>query len=489
MRFHVRIIVRVASVILLFEGISMILPFIFACYYKEYSVATSFFCLSLLCVAAAETARRVITDRSFNILSREGYFTVIIAWLMVIAVGATPYYTSGLNYSFFDCLMESCAGWTTTGCTVMDYNILPKSLILWKVVSSWLGGMGIIVLTTSVFPYLGIGGQRMASNEIPGPELEKLTAHFGDTAKIIYSLYFFLTVLEFLLLLPTDMDIYFVLVNTLSSVSTAGIVDLSSAQSHFVITPYIKIVLACFSITSSVSFLSYFLIAKGKFKEALHNTEIRVFIRIFLIAGLLMSFFLYRSGVYTSYLPALGNGIVQSISFSTTTGFIVDNLSEWPTFCKVILVILPLIGGCSFSTSGGMKVIRFVVFIKLIKRGIYKRIHPRSIKPIMVQKKPISAGSASGIAAFLLLYFGLFIVASIIVSLDNYDMETCFSAVLACLTNNGTSFGLMTGSDFSIFSGPVKFVLAIVMLAGRLELYGVLILLAPSYWSAVRARR
>ncbi len=489
MKFHAKLIFRIASVILLFEGIAMLLPFGFACYFREFGTATSFFIMSLLCIGAGETTRRMIRNKDYNIFSREGYFTVVITWLLVIAVGATPYYFADMGYTFIDCLFESCAGWTTTGATVMDYDQMPRSLILWKVVSSWLGGMGIIVLTTSVFPHLGIGGQQMASTEIPGPELEKLTAHFGDTAKIIYSIYFMLTVLEFLLLLPTNMDVYFVLVNTLSSVSTAGIVDLSSAQSHFVITPYIKTVLSLFSITSSVSFLSYFLIANRRFKEAVRNTEIRVFFRIIVVCGFLMSFFLYRSGLYSSYLPALGNGLVQSVSFSTTTGFIADDIAKWPVFCKVILIILPLIGGCSFSTSGGMKVIRFVVFIKLIKRGIYKRIHPRSIKPIMVQQKPISAQSASAIAAFILLYFGLFMIGSLIISLDNYDMETCFSASLACLTNNGTSFGLMTGSDFSIFSEPMELFLSLLMLTGRLEIYGILILLAPSYWNTVRSSR
>lgn len=488
MRFNTLLIFRIASSILIFAGIAMVVPFGFACWFSEYSAATSFFIMSLVCILFGAAIRRLFPASDQVIQSKEGYITVLLSWFLVILVGATPYYWADMGYSFIDCFFESCAGWTTTGATVMDYAHMPKSLILWKVVSSWFGGMGIIVLTTSIFPRLGIGGQRMAATEIPGPQLEKLTARFGDTAKIIYSIYLLLTVVEFLLLLPSDMDVYLALVNTLSTVSTAGIIDLSSAQEHFVITPYIKTVLAVFSITSSVSFMSYFLVAIGRFRDAFRNAEVQTFFRVILGAGVLMSFFLYADGVYDTYLSALGNGIVQSISFCTTTGFIIDDLSGWPVFCQLVLFILALVGGCSFSTSGGMKIIRFKVMLRLIQRGLFKRIHPRSIKPIMIQKKPVSAQSASSIAAFLMLYFGIFMVSAIIISLDNYDLETTFSAAMACLTNNGTGFGRMTGSDFSIFSLPVRLYLIVLMLCGRLEIYGILILLSPSYWNSDRTK-
>ncbi len=488
MTFNHRLIFKTVSVILLFEGIAMLIPFGFACYFNEITSATSLFCTMIVCIVFGETMRRAVTKTKKTIKTREGFFVVIVAWFCVILVGAMPYYLCDQGYSFMDCLFESCAGWTTTGATAVDMVAMPKSMVLWKTISSWLGGMGIIVLTISIFPRLGICGQKMAAAEVSGPELEKLTARFGDTAKISYKIYIALTALEFLLLLPTDMSPYYALINTLSTISTAGIVDLSSTQAGFIITPYIKGVLACSSLAGSISFIAYFLLFIGKWREALHHYEIKIYICIILVSTCIVSISLFYSGVYDSLLSSLGNGFVQIVSFASTSGFIIADIGSWPTTCKIVLICVVLIGGCSFSTSGSIKVIRAAVGFKLIMRGIYKRIHPQSVKPIMIQGKPVSAANASSITVFLLLYFAIFIISIVLLGLENQDMETTICSAIAAFTNNGTCFGKMTGSYFGIYSGFGKFYCSILMLAGRLELYSVIVLFSHSFWNSDRAR-
>jgi len=488
MTYNHRLIIKTISAILLFEGIAMLIPLGFACYLGETSSATAFFCTSIIGIAFGWTMTRFIPKTKKVVKTREGYFIVIVSWLFVVFIGAMPYLLADQGYSFISCWFESMAGWTTTGASTLDLTTMPKSLLLWKTVTSWLGGMGIIVLTISIFPRLGIGGQKMAAAEVPGPELEKFTARFGDTAKISYRIYLVLTVLEFLMLIPTKMGPYYALLNTLSSISTAGIVDLSGTQAGFVITPYIKGVLAFFSLAGSISFIVYFMLYIKKWKAAFTNYEVRVYLCIIGVAALIVSISLYRSGMYSTYLDSLGNGLVQVISFASTSGFIIADLSKWPTLCKVALLIVVIIGGCGFSTSGSLKVIRVIVFFKLIMRGIYKRIHPQAVKPIMVQGKPISATNASSITVFILLYFAIFIFSCLMMSLENFDMETTLSAVVAAFTNNGTCFGKMTTSDFGQFSAFGQFYSSILMLAGRLEMYAVIVLFSRSFWNSDRAR-
>ena len=487
MHFNGRLIFKTVSVILLLEGITMLIPFAFACYFREYASATSFFCVMVVCITFGETMRRVVKKTSKKIKAREGYFTVIISWLFVILLGAMPYLWTEQSYSFIDCWFESCAGWTTTGCTVMNPDLMPRSILLWKAINGWLGGMGIILLTISIFPRLGIGGQKMAAAEVPGPELDKLTARFGDTAKISYGMYIFLTVLEFLLLLPTGMGPYYALANTLSTISTSGCINMSATQTAFALTPYVRFILSTFSLLGGTNFLVFFLLYVRKFGLAVRHFEARVYVIIIAVVTCVITLNLYHSTRYTSLADAFGDGVMQTIAFSSTTGFVVTDISIWPTLSKVLLVILALVGGCGFSTSGGLKTIRAIVFFKLIIRGIYKRIHPRAIKPIMIQGKPVSAQNASSITVYILLYFALLMFGSLVLSLDNFGMETTLSAVVATISTNGTCFGMLTGSDFSFFSGPAKLLLTILMLAGRLELYAVLIMFSPSYWNSDRA--
>jgi len=477
---------RTVSVILIFEGMAMLIPFICAVIYKETAPAAAFLLFSIACIVFGWTMFRTLRYYSLNIKTREGYFVVFISWITVCVIGALPYAYSDCGYSFVDSLFESFAGWSTTGAWVLDVNNMPKSLILWKSVCNWLGGMGIIVLTLSIFPILGIGGQRMANAEVPGPELEKFAAKIGETAKISYRIYIVLTIVELAMLLPS-MSPYNALVNTLSSISTAGIVNIYGGVSlHF--TPYIKTVLVFFSIVGSINFVTYFYLYTGKAKLALQSVEVRTYIGILASASLLVAIMLTLTGEHGSFLDALGNSVTQVVSFGSTSGFTVDNINTWPSTCKIVLIMVMIIGGCGFSTSGGIKVVRVVVFWKLIKRGGYRRIHPNSVKSIMIHGKPVSTENASSITVFLMLYFALYLFACLMLSLENQDMETTLSAVLGALTNNGTGFGMMYDGYYGMFSWAGKLFCSILMLAGRLEMYAIIVLFSRSFWNSDRAR-
>ena len=484
MHNNYRVILRTIAILLMVEGVAMFIPMCYAVYIDD-PTASAFFFPFVLCIAVGLLIQTQLQFYTVKIKQRESYLIAFISWITASIVGMLPYALADCGYTFADCLFESVSGWTTTGAWTVDITKMPEPLLLWKAISNWLGGMGLLLLTITFFPVLGIEGQKMVNAEVHGIELEKMSARVTDTAKISYEIYIVMTVVEFLLLLPTDLTVFEALINTLTTISTAGLLNVGNGN-VIAVSPYVTGVFTVFTIFGSINFMMYFWLFKGKWRKIVNNTEVRAFLIIITVSASLIGVTLYSSGVYPNLLEAFGKSFVQSIAFGATSGFEVGDINNWPGFCKMILILLLLIGGCSNSTSGSIKVIRFVIFIKLIKRGIYKRIHPRAMKPIMVQGKPVSAASVSSITVFLMLYFFVFVMGSLVLSLENLDMETTFCTALACITNNGTAFGGIVGGNFTIFSSFGKCVTAILMLAGRLEMYAIILLFSRSFWNPNR---
>ena len=487
MTYNYRIILRTISVVLLFEGGFMLIPLFCAVYYGEKGSASALFFTATCCIAFGMTVYKQLKYYTLKIKVRESYFIALICWVLVCMVGTVPYAMSGCGYSYTDCIFESVSGWTTTGAWSIDINTMPRSLILWKAISNWLGGLGLLLLTISFFPVLGVQGQKMIAAEVPGPELEKMSARISDTAKLTYVIYTGLTAAEFLLLLPSGLDTFTAAVNTMSTISTAGLLDYQG-QITSAFTPYLKYVFTVFSLVGSINFVVYFFLCTGKWRTALKNVELRTYLGLLAGGSLLIAIVLRANGAYGSFGSALRDAATQAVAFGATSGYEVGDINSWPTACKMTLLILLLIGGCANSTSGSIKVIRFIVFIKLILRGIYKRIHPRAVRPVMIQGKPVSAAGASSITVFLMLYFAILIFSFLILALENKDMETTMCTALASITNNGTCFGEITGGNYSIFSAFGKLYSALLMLTGRLELYAILIIFSRSFWNSDRAR-
>jgi trk system potassium uptake protein TrkH len=477
---------RMLALILITEGCAMILPVITAYRFHETQILVNTSIIAAVCIAAGLIMRKVIPQQPMTFKSRDGFMFVIVSMLTAIFVASLPYLTAGHGYGFVNSWFEAVSGWTTTNAYVISENELPMSLGMWKAVTCWMGGLVIIFLTISVFQKLGIGGQRSVTMEIPGTKMGNIAPKMRESAMLALKIYGILTAAEFILLIPTRMDPYYLILNPLSSISTSGLIAIESNYGMIHMEFYAKFIITLFSFLASVNFGLYFLIKKKKYKIALQNIEVRVFLCGILISAAAISISLLVNNHWNNIGKTVIDALAQTVSYASTSGFNVADVSRWPTFAKTLLMLLSLIGGCGFSTASGLKVQRAIVLYFLIIRGIYIRIHPRSVKPIVLQKKTVSADRASTITVYTLLFFAFYLLSVIIISLDDLSVETTLCAPWAAITNTGACFGGLENGNYGIFSLPGRFFLSIVMIAGRLDIYAVIVLFSRSFWNTDR---
>lgn len=486
MTFNHKLIVKTIATILLLEGLAM-LPSVYAAkVWDEPAVFRGLLITAISCIYLGFLGRVYTKKHRSGFKVRESYFVVFVCWATVITAGIFPYVLSGQGYSLIDALFETVASWTTSSSWVLPANELPPALVLWKATSNWLGGMGVILLAIILLSTLSAGGQKLAGAELPGPELVKTDALMKDTAKQLYGIYLLLSSLDFLCLKAGGLNWFESLINAMTSMSTAGVIDYNNAWNTY-FTPYIKLVLILFSILSALNFFFYVRIAQGHFKHAVHDYEVRFFLILLTAGALIMAVSLAIRDTDRAFSSDVIDAFAGAASFMCTAGFPIASVEHWPALCKTILLLMMIIGGCSGSTCGGVKVIRFAVFLKLIGRGMYKRIHPHAVKPVMLKNNTISALNASSISCFILLFAATYLIAAAVLSLENLDMETTMSAPIALFTNTGVGFGRIGDANYGMFSPAGRVVCAIVMLLGRLEMYAVLILFSRSFWNSNRA--
>lgn len=488
MSFNYKLIFRTISTLLLLESATMVPSFLCAAMDHDL-MSLKAMTLSIGILALLGVLGLFLTKKQTGkvIKSRESYFVVLVCWLTVIIGGILPYIFVGQGFTVVDAIFESVASWTTSSSWVIDPNLMPRGILLWKATSSWLGGMGVILLAIIVMSSLGASGRKLAAAELPGPELMQGSARIMETAYLCYGIYAGISVLELAFLMLGKVPFFEALVNTMTSICTAGILDYHGTVDMY-FTPYVKMVIAIFSIVSSLNFLVYINIYQGRIKHLIKDVESRAFLIIIAVATLLTAGGLFISGTSTGIKESLLNAFYGVVSFACTSGFLFADVGTWPTVCKVVLIAVCLIGGCANSTCGGIKVIRFVVFLKLISRGVYKRIHPKSIKAVTIQGKPVSASKASIVSTFILLFMAVYLLSALVLSLENMDMETTLTAPIALFTNVGAGFGKIVNADYRIFSPAGKLVCSVIMLLGRLEMYAILILFSRSFWDSDKAR-
>ena len=488
MSFNYKLIFRTISTLLLLESATMVPSFLCAAMDHDL-MSLKAMTLSIGILALLGVLGLFLTKKQTGkvIKSRESYFVVLVCWLTVIIGGILPYIFAGQGFTVVDAIFESVASWTTSSSWVIDPNLMPRGILLWKATSSWLGGMGVILLAIIVMSSLGASGRKLAAAELPGPELMQGSARIMETAYLCYGIYAGISVLELAFLMLGKVPFFEALVNTMTSICTAGILDYHGTVDMY-FTPYVKMVIAIFSIVSSLNFLVYINIYQGRIKHLIKDVESRAFLIIIAVATLLTAGGLFISGTSTGIKESLLNAFYGVVSFACTSGFLFADVGTWPTVCKVVLIAVCLIGGCANSTCGGIKVIRFVVFLKLISRGVYKRIHPKSIKAVTIQGKPVSASKASIVSTFILLFMAVYLLSALVLSLENMDMETTLTAPIALFTNVGAGFGKIVNADYRIFSSAGKLVCSVIMLLGRLEMYAILILFSRSFWDSDKAR-
>jgi trk system potassium uptake protein TrkH len=414
---------------------------------------------------------------------RDSFFIVSMCWIVVSLIVAIPYCVSGELPNYADAFFEAVSNVTTTGANLLETpETAPNSLLFWRSLISWIGGMGILLFVISVLPALGIGTANLANAETVGSSIEKYRMRLSENAKRVYTLYLSLTALEFVLLLASRMKPFDALLNAFSSISSSGLANHSDGITRYD-NLYVEIIIALFCIIGSMNFSTLQLILRHNFRVFLRDSEIRAYACILVIVLVATTLTLWLSGTYSSIGEAIRMGFLQIVSFITTAGYSVTDYNLWPTFCLMLLFFVVFIGGCSASTAGGIKVSRFLVMLMLIRRNLYKRLHPNAVYAVKIGDRAIPADKVSNITVFVIVYGVIFCVGSILLSFDGQDMETTAGSVIAALSNTGLGFGgTGYGSTFAIFSVWGRVLLSFLMILGRLELFAFLILFTPSFW-------
>ena len=485
--FNYQLIARIFGFLLLILGVAMIPSIICAHVYDEFKCFQALLITASQCFLWGAVVLFFMRPDRTKFRTREGYIVVASCWVVASLVGTFPYMISGFAPNFFDALFESTAGFTTTGCTAFNFDVMPNSLILWKATGNWLGGMGILVFVISILPALGINGQFIVRAEAPGPVFEKMSVRMSDTAKILYLSYISLSVLEFLLLhFGGGMPSFDALINTLGSISTGGVSIYNDGIMHYN-SLFVEIVISIFTILASMNFLLYHYAASGKWRYLLKDIELRYFL-LFIGAGtVICSLAQHISGTSASFGNALRTSFFQVTSFATTSGYAGSDYCNWPSICAAVLIILMLIGGCAASTSGSIKVIRVMIMFKMIRRAFRKKLHPRQVIAIKVGEKATPPHVVSEITVFILVYLLVFLIGSLLLALQNLDLETTLSTTLAMLSNTGIGLGEGANiGNYSMYSNGLKPVMCLLMIIGRLEMFPIIVLFTKNFWGKDR---
>lgn len=417
-----------------------------------------------------------------TIKAKEGLAIVTIGWVAVSVFGALPFYLSGSVPTYVDALFETISGFTTTGASVIsDVESLTQGILFWRSFTHWIGGMGILVFTLALLPALGIGGLQIFKAESPGPVAGKIVPRLKDTARVLYITYFTLTFLEMVFLMLGGMSLFEATVHSFATLGTGGFGIKNDSIGGY--SSYIHGVITVFMILSGVSFALYFMVLKKRFRDILRDGELRLYLTLIFAAVVLICLnliFATEGGV----LISIRDAFFQVASIMTTTGFSTVDFGEWPAFSQMILVILMFVGGSAGSTAGGMKVIRILVVLKLIRREVSKIYHPRAMMPIKVGGKTLPNEMVAGINSFLALHLMIFLVSSILISLEGIDIISSVTSVAATLNNIGPGLGLVgPTSNYMAFSPWSKLLFSFLMLLGRLELYTIIALVVPKNWT------
>ena len=415
-----------------------------------------------------------------GIYSKEGFVIVALSWIVMSCLGAIPFVLSGAIPSYVDALFETVSGFSTTGASILsDVESLPKCLLFWRSFTHWIGGMGVLVFVMAVIPLSGGTSIFLLRAESPGPSVEKLVPGAKKTAFILYAMYIAITLVEMVVLLIGRMPVFDSIVLTLGTAGTGGFGIRNDSLGSY--TDFQQIVITVFMILFGVNFNAYYLLYRRKWKEALHSVEVRTYFLIILTAVILIA--VNARGFFDSAFEAVKHSAFQVASVITTTGYSTVDFDLWPAFSKTILVALMFVGACASSTGGGMKVSRFILLFKSMGKELDYVIHPRNIRKVAMDGKSVEHVVMRSVNVYLVAYGLVFVVSLLLISLENLDMTTNFTAVSATLNNIGPGLSLVgpTG-NFSMFSPFSKLVLIFDMLAGRLELFPMLILLSRNTW-------
>lgn len=481
------VVFKIIGHVIKYELLLMIIPLIVALYYNQGDAIS--FVSSILIMIPISIILCKIKPKNETIYAKEGFFIVGISWVIVSMFGALPFVLSGTIPSFIDAFFETSSGFTTTGASILtEIQSLPKGILFWRSFTHWIGGMGVLIFILALMPTLGSNTIHLLKAESPGPSPGKIVPRIKKTAKILYIIYFVLTIIETILLKIAGMSLYDSIIHAMGTAGTGGFSNMNSSVAAYD-SWQIDAIITVFMLIFGVNFTLYYQIYIGNIKEALKSEELKYYIGIVLVSIILIAINIMpiNSG---SFVESFRQSSFQVASVVTTTGYATADFNLWPTLSKIILFLLMLMGASAGSTGGGIKTIRFVVIFKAIKREISKILHPRMVKTVKIDGKSVEEETIKSIYLFIILYAIIALGATLIVALDGFDMVTTSSSVIATLSNIGPGFELVgpTG-NFSMFSPLSKIVLSFCMLAGRLEIFPMIILFSPSLYKNKKSKK
>lgn len=472
-----RMIKYVLGWILMFESIFMVFPTLTAVIYSEREVIHFLITMAIcLLIGALFLIKK---PKNKTLYARDGIVIVSMSWIFLSIFGAIPFYISGAIPSFIDALFETVSGFTTTGASIIpNVELIPRSLLLWRSFTHWVGGMGVLVFIMAFIPLSGAHNMHIMKAESPGPSVSKLVPRVKTTALILYSIYVALTVIQFIILLIAQMPAFDAICITLGTAGTGGFGVKADSMNGY--STAIQIIVTVFMLIFAVNFNSYYLILKGKFKDAL-STEVKYFLGIVFSAILLITLNSYW--MYDSVGDAIKHSSFTVASIISTTGYGTVDFDLWPSLSRIILVILMFIGGCAGSTGGGIKVSRIVILCKSMVRELRKNVHPKKVEQVSIDSRPVEDSIVRSTAVYLFTFFTIFVASILVISIEGKDLVTNFTAVATTLNNVGPGLSLVGPTqNFAHFTPLSKLVFIFDMLAGRLELFPILLLFSTTTW-------
>lgn len=461
------------------EAACLALPLICAFIYGETACIPVFLASMAACLAVG-IALGAKAPKRRSMFAKEGFTAVALSWIVMSIFGAIPFIASGSIPNFIDALFETASGFTTTGASILnDVESLPRSILLWRSFTHWIGGMGVLVFLVAMLPLSGGENMYLVRAESPGPAVSKLVPKVRTTAKILYLIYLGFTVLEIILLLIGKMELFDAITLSLGTAGTGGFSIKNTGVADY--TAYQQWVITIFMVIFGVDFSIYYLILARKIRAAVRSDEVKAYFVIIIIAILIICF--NCRGLYANIADTVRHSAFQVGAIITSTGYYTVDFDLWPELSKTILVVLMFVGACAGSTGGGIKISRIMILLKSIGKEIRLAAHPKSAIKIKMNGRLVEHETVRMVNVYMAAYIVIFAAALLIISLDNFGFTTNFTAIAATINNMGPGLAQVGPTqNFSIYSGLSKIVMTFCMLVGRLEVFPMLILFSPYTW-------
>lgn len=476
----IRLVLRGFGIVLLILSVFLLFPFFTALYYGEN--VFSFGITALSCFLLGGGLFFFLPKPKDHFSARESFLLVTGTWVLICAIGAIPYILDNCTMGFADAFFESASGFTTTGSTIFaDVEILPRSILFWRSMTHWIGGMGIIVLAVAILPILGVSGFQLMRAEAPGPEVERLTPRITHTAKVFWGIYLFFTLLQTILLRISGLSFFDAINHTFATLATGGFSTRNASVAAFN-NPGAEWIITIFMVLSGINFSLYYRLVIKDFRRIARDSELKAYLALFIISVSIVALNLLSPGYFPTLTESVKKGAFQVATLMTSTGFTSSDYSLWPELSQSVLLLMLFIGGCVGSTSGGIKMLHVVVLWKVAMNHFKQLVFPRGVFSVQLNKQHLEDRTIMAVTGFVFLYLFIVFLSTLFLSAGGNDLITSLTASLAVIGNIGPGFGKVGPSfNFGYLPDSLKYWLSFVMIMGRLELYTFLVLLHPMF--------